>query len=91
MNRIFRIALLAVVVSGFVLPAAHAFDGTQPPVPPTKPATLDGTQPPVPPTKPLLLDGTQPPVPPTKPLALDGTQPPVPPTKPPLGAILGIS
>jgi hypothetical protein len=28
------------------------FDGTQPPVPPTKPRALDGTQPPVPPTKP---------------------------------------
>jgi len=53
MNRIFRTALLAVAVAGFVLPAAYGSDGTQPPVPPTKPLALDGTQPPVPPTKPL--------------------------------------
>jgi hypothetical protein len=75
MNRIFRTALLAIAVSVFVLPAAYGFDGTQPPVPPTKPLALDGTQPPVPPTKPLALDGTQPPVPPTK----------------PLGALIGVS
>jgi hypothetical protein len=49
------------------LTPTNLFDGTQPPVPPTKPLLFDGTQPPVPPTKPLVFDGTQPPVPPTKP------------------------
>jgi hypothetical protein len=69
-------------VHGNSLQPASLFDGSQPPVPPSKPLALDGSQPPVPPTKPLALDGSQPPVPPTKPLMFDGSQPPVPPTKP---------
>jgi hypothetical protein len=69
-------------VHGTSLQPASLFDGSQPPVPPTKPLALDGSQPPVPPTKPLALDGSQPPVPPKKPLMFDGSQPPVPPTKP---------
>jgi len=57
------------------LQPASLFDGSQPPVPPTKPLALDGSQPPVPPTKPLMFDGSQPPVPPTKPLATLATRP----------------
>lgn len=86
MKRSFRMTLLALAVSGFVVPAVHGSSqssvSTQSLSPLARSIQFSHAQPAIPAINQWSLDGTQPPAPPQKPLALDGTQPPAPPQKP---------